>query len=173
MLSFNTTFPLSSFTFIKRLFRSSSLSAIRVVSSAYLTLVTSLSPCQSSWPLQPCFPGHVDTEIPEGQKHHHPSPGAVLEEATHCLRPCSLHWDLGEVGPGSSEFLALASTSAAQPSLLGPWLVLGLPCLSPLPPIICQSTGNGPPIFSTSYHGFFFLCPKAELCSNQSTSNIY
>ena len=36
MLNFKSTFPLSSFTFIKRLFRSSSLSAIRVVSSAYL-----------------------------------------------------------------------------------------------------------------------------------------
>ena len=36
MLSFEPTFSLSSFTFIKRLFSSSSLSAIRVVSSAYL-----------------------------------------------------------------------------------------------------------------------------------------
>ena len=34
MLSFKPTFSLSSFTFIKRLFSSSSLSAIRVVSSA-------------------------------------------------------------------------------------------------------------------------------------------
>ena len=38
MLSFKPTFSLSSFTFIKRLFRSS-LSAIRVVSSAYLRLL--------------------------------------------------------------------------------------------------------------------------------------
>ena len=38
MLSFKPTFPFSSFTFIKRLFSSSSLSAIRVVSSAYLRL---------------------------------------------------------------------------------------------------------------------------------------
>ena len=36
MLSFKPTFSLSSFTFIKRLLSSSSLSAIRVVSSAYL-----------------------------------------------------------------------------------------------------------------------------------------
>ena len=35
MLNFKPTFSLSSFTFIKRLFSSSSLSAIRVVSSAY------------------------------------------------------------------------------------------------------------------------------------------
>ena len=39
MLSSKPTFSLSSFTFIKRLFSSSSLSAIRVVSSAYLRLL--------------------------------------------------------------------------------------------------------------------------------------
>ena len=39
MLSFKPTFSLSSFSFIKRLFSSSSLSAIRVVSSAYLRLL--------------------------------------------------------------------------------------------------------------------------------------
>ena len=39
MLSFKPTFSLSSFTSIKRLFTSSSLSAIRVVSSAYLRLL--------------------------------------------------------------------------------------------------------------------------------------
>ena len=39
MLSFKPTFSLSSFTFIKGLFRSSSLSAIRVVSSAHLRLL--------------------------------------------------------------------------------------------------------------------------------------
>ena len=39
MLSFKPTFSLSSFTFIKRLFSSSSLSAIRVMSSAYLRLL--------------------------------------------------------------------------------------------------------------------------------------
>ena len=39
MLSFKPVFSLSSFTFIKRLFTSSLLSAIRVVSSAYLKLL--------------------------------------------------------------------------------------------------------------------------------------
>ena len=39
MLSFKPTFSLSSFTFIRRLFSSSSLSAIRVVSSVYLRLL--------------------------------------------------------------------------------------------------------------------------------------
>ena len=42
MLSFKPAFSLSSFTFIKRLFSYSSLSAIRVVSSAYLKLLISL-----------------------------------------------------------------------------------------------------------------------------------
>ena len=46
MLSFKTTFSLSSFTFTKRLF-SSSLSAIRVVSSAYLRLLIFL--LEISW----------------------------------------------------------------------------------------------------------------------------
>ena len=39
ILSFKSTFSLSSFTFIKKLFSSSLLSAIRVVSSAYLRLL--------------------------------------------------------------------------------------------------------------------------------------
>ena len=39
MLSFKPTFSLSSFTFIKRLFSSSSISAVRVVSSVYLRLL--------------------------------------------------------------------------------------------------------------------------------------
>ena len=42
MLCFKPAFPLSSFTFIKRLFSSSSLSAIRVVSSAHLGLLVFL-----------------------------------------------------------------------------------------------------------------------------------
>ena len=41
MLSFKPAFSLSTFILIKRLFSSSSLSVIRVMSSAYLTLVIS------------------------------------------------------------------------------------------------------------------------------------
>ena len=56
MLSFKPTFSLSSFTFIKRLFSSSPLSAIRVVSSAYLRLLIFLPAilipaCASSSPV--------------------------------------------------------------------------------------------------------------------------
>ena len=56
MLSFKPTFSLSSFTFLKRLFSSSSLSAIRVVSSAYLRLLIFLlaifiPACASSSPV--------------------------------------------------------------------------------------------------------------------------
>ena len=42
-VNFKPTFSISSFTFIKRLFSSSSLSAVRVVSSAYLRLLIFLS----------------------------------------------------------------------------------------------------------------------------------
>ena len=56
MWSIKPTFSLSSFTFIKRLFSSSSLSAIRVVSSAYLRLLIFLPAilipaCASSSPV--------------------------------------------------------------------------------------------------------------------------
>ena len=57
MLSFKPTFSLSSFSFIKRLFSYSSLSAIRVVSSVYLRLLIFLlaiwiPACASSSPAQ-------------------------------------------------------------------------------------------------------------------------
>ena len=52
MLSFKPAFSLSSFTFIKRLFSSSSLSVIRVVLSAYPRLLIFLIlPCNSSCPV--------------------------------------------------------------------------------------------------------------------------
>ena len=56
MLSFKPTFSLSSFTFIKRLFSYSSISAIRVVSSSYLRLLIFLPAilipaCASSSPV--------------------------------------------------------------------------------------------------------------------------
>ena len=49
MLSFKPTFSLSSFTFIKRLFSSSSRSALRVVSSAYLRLLIFLLAINTSF----------------------------------------------------------------------------------------------------------------------------
>ena len=55
MLSFKQTFSLSDFTFIKRLFSSSSLSAIRVVSSAYLRLLIFLT---QSWFQLVFLPAH-------------------------------------------------------------------------------------------------------------------
>ena len=53
MMSFKSAFSLSSFTIIKRLFSSSPLSAIRVVSSAYLRLLIFLSLDSSLWFIQP------------------------------------------------------------------------------------------------------------------------
>ena len=48
MLGFKPTFSLSTFTFIKRLFSSSSLSTIKVVSSTYLKLLIFLPATQQS-----------------------------------------------------------------------------------------------------------------------------
>ena len=57
--SFKSAFPLSSFTFIKRLFSSSSLSAIRVVSPAYLRSLIFL-PAILIWACVPSSPAfHV------------------------------------------------------------------------------------------------------------------
>ena len=56
MLSFKPAFSLSSFTFIKRLFSSSSLSAVRVVSSAYLRLLIFLWQSWFQLMLHPSWP---------------------------------------------------------------------------------------------------------------------
>ena len=58
MWSFKPAFSLSSFTFIKRLFSSSSLSAIRVVSSAYLRLLI----------FQVCVKFHTSKQHGKGMK---------------------------------------------------------------------------------------------------------
>ena len=53
MLNFKPAFSLSSFTFVKRLFSSSSLSAIRVMSSAYLRAID----------ISPSNLGNVDSNL--------------------------------------------------------------------------------------------------------------
>ena len=80
MLSFKPTFSLSSFTFIKRLF-SSSLSAIRVVSSAYLRLLIFLTAilipaCASSSPafLMMYSAYKLDKQSDNKQPRHTPVP---------------------------------------------------------------------------------------------------
>ena len=55
MLSFKPTFSLSSFTFIKRLFSSSSLFGIRVVSAAYLRLLIFLLAISIGWIVFRCM----------------------------------------------------------------------------------------------------------------------
>ena len=81
MLSFKQTFSLSSFTFIKRLFSSSSLSAIRVVSSAYLKLLVFLPAililaCASSSPafLMMCSAYKLNKQGDNIQPIHTPFP---------------------------------------------------------------------------------------------------
>ena len=58
MLSFKPAFSLSSFTFIKRLFSSSSLSAIRVVSSVYLRLLIYSRPSWLQLMIHPAWISH-------------------------------------------------------------------------------------------------------------------
>ena len=80
MLSFKPTFSLSSFTFIKRLFSSSSLSAIRVVSSAYLRLL--VSGVQIHPPPSKQKKGREeDHAIPLPATSSHYSPGKLVQVA--------------------------------------------------------------------------------------------
>ena len=74
MLSFKPTFSLSSFTFIKRLSSSSSLSAINVVSSAYLRLLIFLP----------------DRAITDTSKTYYLSPTSLLLRLSF-LSNCSCH----------------------------------------------------------------------------------
>ena len=94
MLSFKPTFSLSSFTFIKRLFSSSLLSAISVVSSAYLRLLIFL------------FDGTLQN--PSFHKHHNVTtmpcwvicrPASGLELLGHCCALSYPHrWSLSDFG---------------------------------------------------------------------------
>ena len=80
ILSFKPAFSLYSFTFIKRLFSSSLLSAIRVVSSAYLRLLIFLlailiPACNSSHPAKECSNYqtfyYVSIIQPSQSRYHH------------------------------------------------------------------------------------------------------
>ena len=83
MLSFKPTFSLSSFTFIRRLFSSSLLSAVKVVSSAYLSLLIFLlavliPACASQF-----------TSLEHIYRCMQPSPQSALEYFHHLRRkPC-------------------------------------------------------------------------------------
>ena len=82
MLCFKWTFSLSSFTFIKRLFSSSSLSAIRVVSSALLSLLIFLpaifTACVSS-----SLAFHMMYSASKLQKERNRSPSVVSNSLWH------------------------------------------------------------------------------------------
>ena len=82
MLSFKPTFSLTSFTFIKTLFSSSSLSAIRVVSSAYLRLLIFLPailiPASAS--SSPAFQKNVKSGqgLSQNMRLYFPNPVSIL-----------------------------------------------------------------------------------------------
>ena len=82
LLSFKPAFSLSSFTFIKKLFSSSSLSAIRVVSSAYLS-------AGSRWGI-PLVTKVMRKEARQTQRLSCPwdSPGKNTGVGCHFLLPC-------------------------------------------------------------------------------------
>ena len=86
IFSFKPTLSLSSFTLIKRLFSSSSLSAIRVVSSAYLRLLMFLPPIlipayNSSSPafLRMCSAHRLNKQGGSRQPYH--TPFSVLNKS--------------------------------------------------------------------------------------------
>ena len=86
ILSFKLALSLSSFTLIKRLFSSSSLSAISVVSSMYLSLLMGLSPilippCNSSSPafLRICSTYKLNKQADSRQPCH--TPFSILNQS--------------------------------------------------------------------------------------------
>ena len=100
MLSFKPAFSLSSFTFVKRFFSSSSLSAIRVVSSAYLRLLIFLPAilvpaCVSSSPAVRRMSAMRMHSSPPSRASHpsHPSSPSRLSQSPElsslCCRPAS------------------------------------------------------------------------------------
>ena len=98
MLSFKPTFSLS-FTFIKRLFSSSLLSAIRVVSSAYLRLliflpVTLIPVCASS------------------------SPAAAGTLTKPCLNFLSVHWSISMDWRRSRTLIGITTSFLCSSSLV-------------------------------------------------------
>ena len=104
-LNFKSAFSLSSFTFIRRLFSSSLLSALRVVSSAYLRLLTFLLailiPVQFSLDAQSCLTlwDPMDCNTPGFPVHHE------LPELTQT----HVHW-VGDAIPPSHPLSSPSST---------------------------------------------------------------
>ena len=83
MLSFKPTFSLSSYTFIKRLFSSSSLSAIRVVSSAYLRFKKR---CQE-----------YTEELYKKDLHNPDNHEGVITHLQPDILECEVKWALGSI----------------------------------------------------------------------------
>ncbi|KAB0368153.1 hypothetical protein FD755_019919 [Muntiacus reevesi] len=95
MLSFKPTFSRFSFTFINRRFSSSSLSAIRVVSSAHLRLLVFLPviliPAYMSDSLQPPGLQHASHVLEFAQTHTEFQPMGVVEVVEVTTTPLSSH----------------------------------------------------------------------------------
>ena len=165
MLSFKPTFSLSSFTFIKRLLSSSLLSAIRVVSSAYLRLLIFLPAilipaCASSSPsfllMYSAYKWnkHGDniqpwrTPFPIWNQSVVPYPVLTWP----CFLTCNLPlncWKNLERGPGREPSAEMTTESVASCGELGAWQGLAVQRLLcvPLSPVAWQTlTPPGPPV---------------------------
>src|SRR5574337_675711 len=100
MLSFKPSFLFSSFTLIKRLFSSSSLSAIRVASSAYLRLLIFLLAIL---------------------------PGDRRQRATSSAPPRSAFlWTIPSVSPSSARILGVNRSIAVQREIDGKWVLTAI-----------------------------------------------
>ena len=102
MLSFKPTFPLSSLTFIKRLFSSSSLSAIRVVSSAYLMLSGLVSIESNSFQPHGLQPARLLCSWNSPGKNTRVGCHALLQgifptQGSNLHLFCSLHWQTDSI----------------------------------------------------------------------------
>ena len=125
MLSFKPTLSLATFTFIKRLFSSSSRSAIRMVSSAYLRLLifllSILIPACASSSLAFLMMYSVYKLNKQGD-HIQPwrTPFPVLNQS---VVPCLVHGTSKWILCGWTEVTPLRGHSLADLNLLGPVLL--------------------------------------------------
>ena len=92
MLSFKPAFSLSSFTFIKRVFSYSSLSAIRVVSSAYMRLLIFLPAIliKKRWQ-------EYTEELYKKDLHDPDNHNAMITHLETNILECEVKWALGSI----------------------------------------------------------------------------
>ena len=133
MLSFKPTFSLSSFTFIKRLFSSSSLSAIKVVFSAYLQFSCSVV-SNTLWPhgLQharpPCpspTPRVYSNSYPLCQWCHPTISSSVVPFSCVQSFPASGSFPVSQFFASGGQSIGVSASASALPMNIQYWFPLG------------------------------------------------